>query len=135
MVRKEGDRDLSPVKNGEILFAVKYTDQYDAQIAHNVGCNPQTVANNRKRVYESDKENINPEDLLATKKPRTGRPHKLDSRDERRLVRYATKNRFQRKKAWTKIAHEIGTVASKTCIRNTFTRLGYIRRPPHTSLL
>lgn len=99
MPRKIGDRELSPVKKGEILYAVKHTDDHDSQIVRTVIADLRIVGNIRKRVYEADKENINLEDLLATKKPRTGRPYKLDSRDERRLIRYATKNRYQRKKS------------------------------------
>ena len=130
MGRNVGDKDLSPIKKGEILYAVKHTNDYDSQIARTVVADPKTVGNIRKRVYEADKENINPEDLLATKKQRIGRPLKLDSRNKRRLARHATKNRYQRRKSWFKIANELGIVASRTCINDTFRRMGFIRRPP-----
>lgn len=79
---------------------------------------------------EADKENIYSLIAANFKHPRTGRPLKLDVRDRRRLIRYATKNKANRPKTWSVIALECGIDASMTAIRHAFEIAGYARYPP-----
>lgn len=96
-----------------------------------------TVVNVLKRAGEAEKENLDPLSLEAhQRRPQSGRPPAINERQQRQLIRHATKNRFQRRKPWVRIARELGIMASATAIYSAFSRAGYSRYPPrHKPLL
>ena len=62
-------------------------------------------------------------------RPRTSQPRKLSQRIKRHLIRYTTKNKYQRRKTWWIITQELKIKASVTTINNIFYRNRYRRRP------
>ena len=135
--RIKGARDLPQAKRGGLLELSKHSNISKRQLAKAYGCNRQTVANVIKRAGEAEKENIDPLSSEAhQRRPQSGRPFAIDERLQRQLIRHATKNRFQRRKSWIRIARELGVMASAGAINSAFLRAGYGRHPPrHKPLL
>ena len=135
--RTKGAKDLSQAKRRALIEISKHSNISNRQLAKGYGCNRQTVANIVKRAGEAEKENINPLSSLAhQRRPQSGRPYAINERQQRQLTRHATKNRFQRRKPWIRIARELGVMASAGAINSAFLRAGYGRYPPrHKPLL
>lgn len=131
MPRRSGDVELDPVKKGVLLDATLNHNVPNRQAAKLIGKSEGTVRNVLKRAHEAEKENIDPLTTEALQpRPRSGRPFALDERDERQLIRHATKNKLQRRKPWSKIAQELGIAYSISAINSAFYRNGYGRYPP-----
>ena len=85
-----------------------------------------------KRARVAEKENIDPLTSNALQpRPRSGRSPIKSRRDARHLTHYATKNKWQRGKAWATIARELGFTCSADAINNAFKRNGFRRYPKH----
>ncbi len=131
MPRKSGDIELDPVKRGILLDATLFSNISNRQAAKRIGVDEGTVRNVRKRAEEAEKENLDPFTSKALQpRQRSGRPYAIDRRIERQLIRHATKNKVQRRKAWTVIARELGLTFSATVIEAAFLRNRYGRYPP-----
>ena len=99
MPRTKGATAIDPAKQGAILIAIDKYDRPYTEVAQELGLTPEAISAARKRVHaQADKENIPSLAAANTKQPRIERPHKLDVRDRRRLVRHATKNKANRRK-------------------------------------
>ena len=135
--RTKGAIDLPQPKRGALLELSKHNNISNRRLAKIYGCNKQIVANVKKRAGDAEKENLNPLSLEAhQRRPQSGRPFAINERQQRQLIRYATKNRFQRRKPWIRIARELGVMASPEAINSAFIRAGYSRHPPrHKPLL
>ena len=84
-----------------------------------------------RAASQAEKENRDPMDpSVYINKPRTGRPRILDDRDARRLIRYAIKNKINRRKPWVLIARECGYLAKASTINSCFFFHSYGRYPP-----
>ena len=103
--RTKGDKELTGPQRGYVLALSENTDLSNRQIGQKRKCDEKTVRNVRRRAEEAEKENIDPLDNnVITPKPRSGRALILSERDKRQLIRYATKNYYQRRKKWSVIA-------------------------------
>lgn len=130
MARTKGAVDLPEAKRGALLEISNTNHLSNRQLAKKYSCGKSTVANVKKRAREAEKENIDPLSSEAHhRRPQLGRPPAINERQQRRLVRHATKNRFRRK-PWVRISREIGIMASATAINAAFIRAGYGRHPP-----
>ena len=114
MPKRKGDHELSQAKFGGILEAKRNPiDESNYSNAKRYKCSEKTVRNVLKRASDAEKENIDPlSPEASTAQPRPGRPFAVSARDSRRLIRQVIKNKYQRRKAWTVIANEIGLIAS-----------------------
>ncbi|KAF6227886.1 hypothetical protein HO133_007614 [Letharia lupina] len=131
MGRTKGKTDLSGPKKGVLVALSNLNNASNRQIAKAYKCDEKTVRNTKKRVSEAEKENIDPlSSEVHQRRPQSGRPLAINERLLRRLIRHATKNRFQRRKPWVTIAREVGCMASATAINAAFSRAGYGRYPP-----
>ena len=131
MPRNKGNIDLSAPKKGALMALSNLNNVSNRQVADVFHCDEKTVRNVKKRVSEAEKENIDPFSLEAhQRRPQSGRPLVINDRLLRRLVRHATKNRFNRRKPWVQIAREVGCMASTGAIHAAFSRAGYGRYPP-----
>ena len=137
MPRTKGATDLPETKRGALIELKKENNISNRRLAKKYRCGRQTVANVLKRAGEPEKENIDPLSPTAHKRrPQSGRPLAINERQQRQLIRHATKNKFQRRKPWAVIARELGIMASPMAINSVFTRAGYGRYPPrHKPLL
>lgn len=137
MPRTRGSNDLPEAKRGALIEVKKTSNISNRQLAKRYRCDKKTVANVLKRAGEAEKENIDPLTSEAhQRRPQSGRPLAINERQQRQLIRHATKNRFQRRKPWVRIARELGIMASATAIHSAFSRAGYGRYPPrHKPLL
>ena len=130
MPRQSGQPQLTNSRRGGVLALIENSNLSNVQIAQRMRCHEKTVRNIKKRAQDAEKENIDPYEAKAIgSHPRPGQPSKITIRDQRRLIRQATKNRFQRRKPWTVIASECGIQAHHTAINNAFIRAGYERYP------
>lgn len=101
MGRNSGDKDLSDLKKGGILALRQYSNLSNRKIAKLQNCDEKSVRNARRVASQAEKENRDPMNpLIHKKKPRPGRPHILNNRDARRMIRHATKNKANRRKPW-----------------------------------
>ena len=131
MPRTKGAIDLSEVKRGALIELNKENNILNRQLIGKYRCEKSTVANILKRAGETEKENI---DLLSSeahqRRSQLKRPLAINERQQRQLIRYAIKNKFQRRKPWIRIARETDTMAFKTAINSAFIRARYGRCPP-----
>ena len=137
MPRTKGTKDLSEAKRGTLLEVSKTSNISNRQLAKRYRCDKKTVANVLKRAGEAEKENI---DRLSSqahqRRPQSGQPPAINERQQRQLIRHATKNKYQRRKPWVRITRELGIMASAIAIYSAFSRAGYGRYPPrHKPLL
>ena len=132
MAKTKGAHELSQAQFGGILEAKNQAfNECNRRIAKCYKCSESSVRNMAQRAADADKENIDPFTPEAcTAKPRSGRPFAISPRNSRRLIRQATKNKYQRRKDWVTIAREIGINASPSAINSAFHRAGYGRYPP-----
>ena len=122
---------LSDLQKGGVLAVKTNTNLSNRQIAKKQDCDEKSVRNVQRVASQAEKENRNPMDpLIHKKKPRSGRPRLLNDRDARRMIRYATKNKANRRKPWVQIARECGYLAKSSTIDNCFIMHGYGRYPP-----
>ena len=131
MGRTAGKPNISEATRGA-LIALSHTNHTpNRQLAYRYECDEKTVRNVLDRAREADEENIDPLSSQAHQpRPKSGRPPVITERLQRQLIRHATKNRVQRRKAWVTIAREIGCMASAKAINGAFSRAGYGRYPP-----
>lgn len=123
--------NLPEAKRGALIALTSVSNTSNRQLAKEFDCDEKTVRNVVKRAREAEKENIDPFCSIALQqRPRPGRPPAISKRTQRQLIRHATKNRYQRRKAWVVIAREIGCSASATSINKAFTSAGYGRHTP-----
>lgn len=131
MGRIKGAVDLPEAKRGALIELKNNFNISNRQLAKKYDCNKETVRNIVNRAGDAEKENIDPLSSEAhQRRPQSGRPLAINARLRRRLVRHATKNKFQRRKKWVTIAREIGCMASATAINAAFKKEGYGRHPP-----
>ena len=131
MARTKGSNDLPEAKRGALLELSNSSNISNRQLAKVYGCGKSTVANIKKRALQAEKENIDPLSSQAhQRRPQSGRPPVINERLLRRLIRCATRNKYQRRKSWVTIAREIGCMASVGAIHAAFTKTGYGRYPP-----
>ena len=131
MPRRSGDKALSLAKQGAILALTNISNLLNREAFRRLNHNESTIRKAKKRIYAStDKENILLLEIVEISLPRSERPSKLNVRDRRRLVRYVTKNKTNRRKPWSIIAQEYGIRADLTAIRYTFKIAGYSRYSP-----
>ena len=132
MGRTTGSKDLELPKRGALIELHNTSHISKAQLAKKYNCDRKTVRNVLKRAENAEKENLDPLSSEAhQRRPSSGRPPIINDRQQRSLIRHATKNRFQRRKSWVVIARELGIMASPTAIYSAFKRAGYGRYPPH----
>ena len=95
MGRTTGSKDLELPKRGALIELYNTSYISKAQLAKKYNCDRKTVRNILKRVENAEKENL---DLLSSeahqRRPSLGRPPIINDRQQRSLIRYATKNRF-----------------------------------------
>ena len=127
----KGDKDLPDLRKGGILALSEHTDLSNRQIAKSQRYSEKTVQNLRRAASQAEKENRDPINLLIhKKKPRPGQPYILNDRDTRRMIRYITKNKANRRKPWIQIAREYNYSASPVLINNYFYLYSYRRYLP-----
>jgi len=131
MGRTKGAKDLANSKRGALIELSKQCHTSNRQLASIYKCDEKTVQNTRKKAAQAEKENI---DSLSTeafqRRPQSGQPSVISLCAQRSLIRHATKNRYQQRKSWVTVAHEIRIMASAAAIVNAFNRAGYGRYPP-----
>ena len=131
MGRTKGKTDLPEARRGALIELKKNNNVSNNKLAKKYDCDKNTVRSILKRADEAEKENIDPlSSEPHQRRPQSGRPLAINTRLQRRLIRHATKNEFQRKKPWVQIAREIGCMASAAAINGAFKRAGYGRYPP-----
>ena len=100
MPRNQGNRQIDAPKKGAILALSDATKLLNLQVAERLGVAESTVRNVQKHAREAEKKNIDPYSPQAIEPHhRPGRPTAIDHRTQRLLIRHATKNKAQRKKA------------------------------------
>ena len=131
MTRTKGNKDLPTPKKGALAALTNINNLSNRQIAREYHCDEKSVRNVKKRVSDAEKENQDPFSLqVHQRRPQSGRPLAINNRLLRQLIRYATKNKYQRRKPWVTIAREIRCMASPGAINSAFSRAGYGRYPP-----
>lgn len=131
MGRNQGSHDLTDLQKGGVLALRANINLSNRRIAESQKCDEKSVRNVRRAASQAEKENRDPMDpLVHKKKPRTGRPRILNDRDARRIIRYATKNKANRRKPWVQIVRECGYTAKSSTIDNCFKLHGYERYSP-----
>ena len=114
---QRSDTDPTASKCEAVIYASTQTNQSNREAGRKLHVNESMIRNFKKRVCEeAEKEKIPSVDVVNDKLSRGHRDFKLDVRDCRRLVRHATKNKVNRRKARSVIAQECGIVASMTTI-------------------
>lgn len=99
MGRNQGNRDLSDLQKGGVLALKINTNISNRQVAKMQSCSEKSVRNVQRTIFQAEKENHDPMDpLVHKKKSRSGRPRILNDRDIRRMIRYAIKNKVNRRK-------------------------------------
>ena len=99
MPRTKGSNNLLEIKRGALIEVKKTNNIFNRQLAKRYRYDKETIANVLKRAEEAEKENL---DSLSSeahqRRPQLGRPLTINERQQRQLIRHATKNRFQRRK-------------------------------------
>ena len=131
MPRISGSKAFDSATQGTIIYATDYQDRPFQEVGNQLGTSRQAVKQIQKRVHgKADKKNIHLLTAANFQRPRFKRPSKLDVRDRRRLIRYATKNKINRRKPWTQCASECEIQTSVIAINHAFEIQDYKRHPP-----
>ena len=100
MKRNKGDSDLTDLKKGNMLTLKEHINLFNRQIAKRQKCDEKSIRNVRHTTFQAEKKNRDPMNSKVHKShPRIERFRVFNKRDARRITRYITKNKVNRRKS------------------------------------